>query len=310
MPDDRTYIKLHDGICRHPKVVGLSDKAFRAYIEALCYCSEYLTDGEVVKSLATKMAPPRAWAELTTCGLVDVTDSGYEMHDYLEHQRSAEQVRQLKETRRAAGSRGGKAKARGVASASRVATDSPEQTDTKDVPETESLTYVRDQTDTDPSLRSGAAPEGATPTDKPKTSRRKPQRAIADDFAITEKMRDWHRGRGISDYDADRQTERFVRDAQAKDKRMSNWDQAWRNWLDQAVDWGQVKAGPKLAAANGDRTWTAAELDALLGPDMWRLPQPPKGMPGPEIWDWEQRVKAEHRAERVRQANEKLGRTA
>lgn len=162
MTDDRTYIKLHDGICRHPKVVGLSDKAFRAYIEALCYCSEYLTDGQIVKSFAAKIASRRVWAEMAACGLVDVTDSGYAMHDYLEHQRSADQVKQFKEAKRKAGSKGGRAKAAAVAGASPVATNLPEQTPSNAVPETESLTYVRDQTASNSSLRS-AQPANSGP---------------------------------------------------------------------------------------------------------------------------------------------------
>jgi hypothetical protein len=137
MADDRTYVKLHDGFDEHPKVAGLSDKEFRTYIEALCYCARNLTDGEISSAVARKMAPPRVWATLTTSGLIEVADSGYMVHDYLEHQRSAEQVRQLKAARREAGKRGGEAKAKGLASARGVASDLPKQTPSKAVPDTE-----------------------------------------------------------------------------------------------------------------------------------------------------------------------------
>jgi hypothetical protein len=137
MADDRTYIKLHDGFDEHPKVAGLSDKAFRTYIEALCYCARNLTDGRISFAVARKLAPPRVWAVLTAVRLVDAHDDHYSLHDYLEHQRSAEQVRQLKEARREAGKRGGNAKASALASARGVASDLPKQTASKAVPDTE-----------------------------------------------------------------------------------------------------------------------------------------------------------------------------
>ena len=96
MADDRTYIRLHDGMPGHPKVRGLSDRAFRTYIRALCYCSEYLTDGQVVKVVARDLGTPKVWGELIDANLVESAPNGYLMHDYLEHQRSAEEVRLLK----------------------------------------------------------------------------------------------------------------------------------------------------------------------------------------------------------------------
>jgi hypothetical protein len=61
---------------------------------------------------------------------------------------------------------------------------------------------------------------------------------------------------------------------------------------------------------SGARTWSAAELDAVLGPDLWTCPQPPRDLDADQMWEWEQRVKREHRAERIRQAEAKTGRTA
>jgi hypothetical protein len=62
---------------------------------------------------------------------------------------------------------------------------------------------------------SDTAPAGAG---QKTSSRRKPKRPVPDDFAVTPPMREWHRGRGISDRDADRQTERFIGHAKANDR--------------------------------------------------------------------------------------------
>ena len=224
MADDRTYIKLHDGMPRHPKVVGLSDKAFRAYIEALCYCSEYLTDGKVPASNLTKIAPRRVWRELSEAGLIHDADSGIAMHDYLEHQRSADQVKDLKEKRRASGQRGGRAKANAVASATHDASDPPEQTGSKSLAETESLTYVRDQTETDnSSLRSESTRKRAT--------------RIAADFTPSPELAAWTLTQGFTAGQGRTLVAEFVDYWTAKagrDATKTDWDATFRNWVRRA----------------------------------------------------------------------------
>ena len=61
-----------------------------------------------------------------------------------------------------------------------------------------------------------------------------------------------------------------------------------------------------LLRPSGDG-FTAAELDQILGPAPG-MPQPPRGLDGDQLWEWDQRTRREIRAERVRQANAKLGR--
>lgn len=74
------WVKLADDFARHPKVVGLSDAAFRAYVEALCYAAEYETDGDVPDAVAAN-GPVRS--ELLDVGLWEHRESGISIHDYL-----------------------------------------------------------------------------------------------------------------------------------------------------------------------------------------------------------------------------------
>jgi hypothetical protein len=99
--DSRTYIRVHDGMPDHPKIDGLSDRAFRLLIETWCWCSRHLTDGVVPKRYWQRRSTPAARRELVSAGLV--IDKGDElfMHDYLQHQRSKAQVEEVSTARRA-----------------------------------------------------------------------------------------------------------------------------------------------------------------------------------------------------------------
>ena len=87
------WIKLDDKAPRHPKIAGLSDRAFRAWVSALCYASEFLTDGILpVAFLVTVRRVVQE--ELILAGLWRVnTDQLVAIHDYLDHQRDKVSVR-------------------------------------------------------------------------------------------------------------------------------------------------------------------------------------------------------------------------
>jgi hypothetical protein len=99
MADDRTYIRVHDGMDEHPKVEPLSDGAFRLLMRSWFYCSRNRTDGRMPDAIWKKRGTAKARAELLAAGLAEQHEGYVEMHDYLEHQRSAEEIRLLKEHR-------------------------------------------------------------------------------------------------------------------------------------------------------------------------------------------------------------------
>jgi hypothetical protein len=103
MADDRTYIKVHDGMPDHPKVEPLSDAAFRLLVTVWCWCSRHLTDGHVPEAIWTKRGTAKSRRELIAAGLAAPAEDGVQMHDYLEHQRSAATVAERKEAKSAAG---------------------------------------------------------------------------------------------------------------------------------------------------------------------------------------------------------------
>jgi len=98
------WIKIDDAFADHPKVIGLSDKAFRTHIEGLCYSGRYLTDGFIPMIVAARMVQEdmAIIAELSTAGLwiAKSVINGFQIHDYLAHQTSKEQVEEKRKSLR------------------------------------------------------------------------------------------------------------------------------------------------------------------------------------------------------------------
>lgn len=106
MRDERTYIRVHDGMPDHPKIEALSDKAFRLLMERWCWCARHRTDGRVPMTVWAKAGSASARRELVRAGLVEEHVEHVEMHDYLEHQRSAAEITDLLDKKRRAGTLG------------------------------------------------------------------------------------------------------------------------------------------------------------------------------------------------------------
>jgi hypothetical protein len=209
--DERLFFKLHNGFPEHPKTIELSDKAFRQLVEAWCYCSRNLNDGFLTKAQFVRFFSPKSRGELVAVGFIREEENQYVMHDYLEHQQSAQQVADLRERRRTAGAKGGKAKANGLASAKQM----PEQTPSKPLPDTDT------DLDTDPTPPKG----GVTP--------RKRATRIREDFQVTDAMKEWAATKAPN-ADVGLETEKFINywvARSGKEATKLDWVATWRNWM-------------------------------------------------------------------------------
>jgi hypothetical protein len=83
-----TWVRLDDSMPEHPKMVGLTDRAFRQHIAALCYSNRNLTDGAIPLVIAHRLVTSgkRHAGELVTAGIWDTTNDGYQIHDYEDYQ--------------------------------------------------------------------------------------------------------------------------------------------------------------------------------------------------------------------------------
>lgn len=109
-----TWLRLEDDLPNHPRIVGLSDAAFRAYITGLCYSGRHLTDGDIPTGALRTIGTRKAAQELETCGLWQRTDHGWTIRDYLEYQTSRAEVEAEKARKRDAGRIGGLRRAENI----------------------------------------------------------------------------------------------------------------------------------------------------------------------------------------------------
>jgi hypothetical protein len=92
-----TWIKLDDSLPNNPKILPLSDGAFRLYIEGLCYANQYLTDGYLANAVLIRLDQGSNRDELVWAKLWIESEEGIYINDYTEHQSSKADVEAKKE---------------------------------------------------------------------------------------------------------------------------------------------------------------------------------------------------------------------
>lgn len=99
MTDKRAYFRVDVGYLSNPKVAELVEDYPRAvllHLQCIAYATQHATDGIVPMRLAMRQACSTQCDLdlLVQCGLLRVVDAtNVEVHDYLEHQRSASEVK-------------------------------------------------------------------------------------------------------------------------------------------------------------------------------------------------------------------------
>jgi hypothetical protein len=102
-----SYTRFALGFPRNRKVASLSDSTFRLWASAMDHAREQLTDGELTEAdldliprCPTGKARTAAIEELVTSGLWEVNGDGWMIHDFLDWQDSAAQVKSKKRAAR------------------------------------------------------------------------------------------------------------------------------------------------------------------------------------------------------------------
>lgn len=217
------WVKIDDAFYDNAKFAELSNGAVGAWAKLLAFSNRNLTDGAITKVFALRFGSRKELGELVAVGLLDETETGWQLHDFLDFQPSADSVREkraaLSAERSAAGKRGGIAKAKRQQTSSNLPDDdlaNAKQTSSPDpdpvpVPKKEGTDLVG-SADAEPDKR-----------------RRRAQ--LPKDFELTVVRVAAATARGLPNSAVETEFEKFRDFHQAKGSTMLDWDAAWRTWI-------------------------------------------------------------------------------
>ena len=97
------WVRLDDNFADHPKVIALSDKAFRLFITGLCYSNRQLTDGIIPYQIVNAWVgndPMKPSDELEDQNLWERIDKGFMIRSYTEYQPTKEKVNKKRDEAR------------------------------------------------------------------------------------------------------------------------------------------------------------------------------------------------------------------
>lgn len=102
-----TYAKIEHNLYENPKLVGLSDKAFRAYIESILYSGKHLTDGFLDERIVSRMWGLDAAEELSANDPINPSwvrvEGGWQIYGFCERQTTKAEVDAMREQKSRAG---------------------------------------------------------------------------------------------------------------------------------------------------------------------------------------------------------------
>lgn len=78
------WIKLDDGFATHPKVLRLSDQAFRLHVQAMCWAAHQRTEGRLPDVLVESY-PSELATELMAAGVWERNGVGTVIHDFTDY---------------------------------------------------------------------------------------------------------------------------------------------------------------------------------------------------------------------------------
>ena len=238
MADKRAYFKVDVGYLMNPKVLAVafeSPTAVLLHLAAMAYSAQHLTDGVVPLAIVQRIAGATAEdaERLFKRGLlIDRHDGDVEVHDYLEHQRSAAEAKAVSDRAR---------------------------------------TKARARWDADSNAHGNAASmPGALPAAVPAAMQREREererregttRARSTRLPATWTPTDEHRTRATeSGVDIDREAIKFRAYNDEKGRTAQNWNAAFTRWLINAAEYAQRDGRTTPSAQPARRLQTVDEL--------------------------------------------------
>lgn len=275
-----TWVKLDDAMPGHPKIAAAGPQAAWLYVCALCFASQYLTDGFVPSTSVRRLAdiddPEGAAERLVAVGLFNRADGGYQIHDYLQYQPSGDKVRAERDAARERMARKRSPEVRqnfaGTSDEVRLPRPVPSRPSTQETP-TSSLERARElvrEPVVEPVEVPVAEPVALRPVPKPKATLTE----LPADWEISDALWAWAEEHGLPREHVEFENEKFVDYHRGKGTKNKDWAACWRNWLRNAPQFnrgdrrgaGSPRVEPTPIRPRGSRVVAAAESPM---PDGW-----------------------------------------
>ncbi len=300
------WTKLDDGFADNPKLIeamdAFGDSALALWVCGVAHCNKHLTDGFIKRAVVARLtrhpSPYDVAAALVAAGCWTVTENGYAIHDFLDHNPSREEVLAAREATRRRQSTSREKRAHNAVTDARVTpavtpvvtspvtrdsavthgpvTDqshcpllsSPIRSDPEDL-RSQPTVAPRAHAHEDPSPdepvstapASGAFVLSPLDPEPPKAEPKRQRRsAIRDDFAPSEANREFAVKRGFSAEALERERLRFVNYWKSRGEPRADWSAGFRNWLDRAEPSG---GGPSGYRASGHAPVNAMQNTGL-----------------------------------------------
>lgn len=231
------WAKIDDNLWAHPKWINLPDSAKALWVSALSYCACYETDGHISTHTLPTLYPnkhrARAISALVKSGLWEPINGGYVFHDWEHYQptKAQKDAERKKKRDRMRALRAQRVTSNKPVTESDVTSKLPTPDPTR--PEVAKATYMGD---------ASANAEDPTPT-----KRRSQKTRLPDNWQPNDTH---HETAHRLHLNIDSEAEDFRNHAQAKGRRLVDWDAGFRSWLKKSAEYAQERQGRQGAYRN------------------------------------------------------------
>lgn len=265
-----TWAHIDDQSTFHAKVLAAGNAAWGACVRMIAWSTAHLTDGRIPMHVATIIADCNELSALERAGLVHCSETEVQIHDFLDWNRSAKDVKRDRAAKQRAGKRGGirsgearkqnpsrrfdsseaGAQAPAEAPASRLLQEplnpSPLRSESSPIPKEEIEEPARE-------ARSSPPPEGGASAPKPKRTKapKTPELPIPEDWAPPESFWVWAEKKRYAREDCERCIESLSLWARSKNVRRADWTAALQGWVNREAADGKVSLAPLKQPSHG-----------------------------------------------------------
>lgn len=209
----------------HPSHAEMELEHLGLHVCAVTYCNRNLTDGFVsdraVRGFGKSGKAPKIAVQMVKLGKWERVEGGYQIVGFLDWNPSKVEVLARRAAKAAAGQLGGKRSG-----------------ESRSKHEALASTLLRPLANPSPSPSPTPAPEKKK---KPSVSKKSATATPPDGFDPVESCAEWLKNKGVSRRDAESQLEKFLDDCKAKGRVYADWNAAFRKWIGNAIDWGNIE---------------------------------------------------------------------